>query len=178
MTKTIEAPREGSFRFYNIDWDRYLAMMDLLGESRLRASYSEGTLEVMTLSIRHESWNSLLGQFIEVLTDELEMPRQSAGSTTLNRGDVERGLEPDRCYYLEHEAAVRGKDRIDLEVDPPPDLGVEIEISRGVLNRMAIYAALRVPEVWRFDGETLTVHQLHGAEYRPAESSGTKGSTT
>jgi Uma2 family endonuclease len=144
----------------NVDWPRYRAIANALGETHVRLTYDRGNLEFMTLSHGHERWSSLLGQFVEVLTEELSMPRQSGGSTTLDREDLERGLEPDRCYYLEHEAAVRDKDEIDLTVDPPPDLALEVDVSRSSLSRMSIYAAIRVPEVWRFDGEQLRVYRL------------------
>jgi len=157
---TVEAPREQSFVLRDIDWSGYRSIADSVGESHVRLTYDRGNLELMTLSHGHERWGELLGQFIQVLTDELNMPRQSGGSTTLNREDLERGIEPDRCYYLEHEFAVRDKDEIDLSVDPPPDLAIEVDISRSSLSRMNIYAALGVPEVWRFDGETLRVFRL------------------
>ncbi len=157
---TVDAPREQRFLMRNIDWSQYLSIADNLGESHVRLTYDRGNLEFMTLSHGHERWSSLLGQFIEVLTDELSMPRQSGGSTTLNREDVELGIEPDKCYYLEHEAEVRDKDQIDLTVDPPPDLAIEVEISRSSVSRMDIYAKLRVLEVWRYDGEVLRVYQL------------------
>jgi Uma2 family endonuclease len=95
---------------------------------------------------------------VETLTEELNIPLQSGGSTTFDREDLDRALEPDECYYLKNEPAVRDKDEIDLSVDPPPDLAVEIDISRSSLNRMGIYAAMGVPEVWRYDGETLRVY--------------------
>lgn len=157
---TVEAPKEQRFMLRNVDWSSYRSFADALGESHVRLTYDRGNLELMTLSHGHERLSSLLGRFIEVLTEELDMPCQSGGSTTLNREDVERGLEPDRCYYLEHEAAVRDKDQIDLTIDPPPDLAIEVDISRSSLSRMDIYAALRVPEVWRFDGESLRVYRL------------------
>jgi Uma2 family endonuclease len=79
---------------------------------------------------------------------------------TFQREDLARGLEPDECYWIEHESVVRGRDDIDLETDPPPDLVLEIEISRSALDRMSIYAALGVPEVWRWDGTKLAVNLL------------------
>ena len=88
---------------------------------------------------------------------------------TCDRESLERGIEPDECFYIENEAKVRGKDNLDMSVDPPPDLAVEIDISRDSRRRLSIYAALGVPEVWRFDGTSLTVYvrQAHG-EYEAA----------
>lgn len=90
----------------------------------------------------------------------MNLPCQSARSTTYNREDLDKGIEADDCYYLEHEPLVRDKDEIDLEVDPPPDLAVEVQVSRSALDRMGIYAAMKVPEVWRFDGDRIHVHVL------------------
>lgn len=114
----------------------------------------------MTLSFEHELWSNLLGRLIECLTLELGVPIEGGGSTTFSRAELDRGLEPDECYYLENEPRIRGKTEIDLSVDPPPDLAIEVEISRSAINRLGIYAALGVPEVWRFNGVALTIHRL------------------
>jgi len=142
------------------DWNSYRAFIDLLGESHVRLTYDRGNLELMTLSHFHEWLSKLIGRLVEALTEELDLPLHSAGSTTLDREDLDRGLEPDQCYYLENEPRVRGRDQIDLRTDPPPDLAIEVEVSRTALNRLSIYAALGIPEVWRFDGETLHVLRL------------------
>ena len=148
---------ESPIRLSGVKWQDYLALSDLI-EPRTRTSFSGGEMELMTLSYEHEYWAATLARLIEVLTEELDRPCQSAGMTTFRRDDLERGLEPDRCYYLENEERVRNKRRIDLAVDPPPDLAVEIEITVDATIRMGIYAALGVPEVWRFNGTVLTVH--------------------
>lgn len=168
------APPQAEQRFLmrSIGWDQYRQMADALGDAHVRLTYDRGSLEFMTLSHGHERWSGLIGQFIEVLTEELDMLRQSGGATTLDRPDLERGVEPDRSYYLRSEPLVRGKDEIDLAVDPPPDLVVEVEISRSAVNRMGIYAAIRVPEVWRFNGERLRVYHLTAdGDYAEADHS-------
>jgi Uma2 family endonuclease len=114
----------------------------------------------MTLSFDRERCKKLLGRLIEVVTEELNIPIQSAGSTTFEREDLECGLEADDWYYIRNEPLIRAKRAVDLAIDPPPDLAVEIDISRSSLNRMGIYAAIGVPEVWRFDGVTLRVYHL------------------
>ena len=92
------------------------------------------------------------------------------GSMTFKRPRKQRGLEPDECYWIQNEPLVRGKDEIDLRKDPPPDLVLEVEVSRTAVNRMGVLAVLGVPEVWRFDGKTIHVHLL-GADGRYIESS-------
>jgi Uma2 family endonuclease len=148
---TVDISKPQRFVLHDLDWHGYRAIAKSLNEHHVRLTYDRGNLELMTLSHEHEHWNELLGRLIHVLTEELNMPCQSGGSTTFDREDLDRGIEPDRCYYLVNEPQVRGKNEIDLTIDPPPDLAVEIEVTRSAGNRMSIYAALRVPEVWRFD---------------------------
>jgi Uma2 family endonuclease len=124
----------------------------------LRITYDRGALEIMTLSPEHERLKHLLGYFILILVEELGWNMAGFGSMTFKRKRHQRGLEPDECYWIENELAVRGKDRIDLRRDPPPDLVIEIDWTHSSLDRLAIFAILGVPEVWRFDGKDVTFH--------------------
>ena len=121
----------------------------------------------MTLSYEHENTSRLLGRFVIVFTEELGLPINSGGSTTFRRRKRQRGLEPDDCYWIASESLVRGKDRINLRTDPPPDLALEIDITRSSLDRLAIYAALRIPEVWRLENQVVVCYLL-GADGRYA----------
>ncbi len=114
----------------------------------------------MTLSPEHERFKSLLARLVETLTEELDLEIASFGSMTCRRADLSRGLEPDECFWISHEPEVRGRLEIDLTADPPPDLVLEIEISRSVLDRMEAYARLGVPEVWRYDGRSVRFEHL------------------
>jgi len=173
-TLTEREPRTqpgAPIRLRGMSWYDYLALADLI-DPRTRTSFSEGVMEIMTLSYEHEFWAALIGRLVEALTEELDRPCQSAGMTTFRRDDLERGLEPDRCYYLENEEKVRNRRRIDLSVDPPPDLAIEVEITCDATARMGIYAAIGVPEVWRFDGTNLTVyHRTNEGGYVAASQS-------
>lgn len=150
-----------------LSWTQYVTIGNALEGRDLRFTFDRGTLEIMTLSFLHERLSCLIGRFIDVVTEEMNIAMASGRSTTCRREDLERGLEPDNCYWFAHELQVRHRDQIDLRSDPPPDLAIEVEVSRTVLDRLAIYASLAVPEVWRFDGQTLRV-LLRGAdgEYR------------
>jgi Uma2 family endonuclease len=157
---TAEVSAEQRFVLSGVDWKAYVGLGDLLGERHVRLTYDGRNLELMTLSSEHENNKKLLARFVETLTEELEIDIASYGSMTFRREDLERGMEPDECYWIANEPLVRGRTDLDLAVDPPPDLALEIEISRSALDRMAIHAKLRIPEVWCWDGETLRVNLL------------------
>jgi Uma2 family endonuclease len=127
-----------------------------------RLTYDNGRLEVMSRMPEHERPKALLGRFIQMLTFERRMPMASFGSTTFRSKSKRRGLEPDECFYIQNESRVRRRRRIDLQRDPPPDLVVEIDITSPSIPREPIYAAMGVPELWRYDGRRLQC--LHWAE--------------
>jgi Uma2 family endonuclease len=128
----------------------------------------------MTLSPEHERYKHLLRRLLETVGEELNVPIEGLGSTTFRRRDLARGLEPDECYYIQNWARVRGKKHINLAVDPPPDLVVEIDVTRSSLDRMSIYSSLRVPEVWRFEGHLLQIFRLEpDGTYKPYDGSAT-----
>jgi len=156
---------------YDIPWRAYQTICDALPERCIRMTFDRGTLEIMTVSGRHEHYKSLFGILIYILAEELNRMIACFGSFTHRRKDLERALEPDQCFYIANYRRVLGKGDIDLLNDPPPDLAVEIEISRSLLDRLAILAALGVPEVWRFDGKTLLVLILQEGQYVDSESS-------
>lgn len=158
----------------SVPWANYLVLGQALADRPgLRITYDCGVLEIMTTSHEHEAWKKRLNRLIEALLDELGMPFESGGNMTFQRADLNRAIEPDDCYWIAREPAMRGRDDFDQTRDPPPDLAIEIEYSRSAVNRMAIYAALRILEVWRYDGQTLSVHTLSGDGYAEAERSPT-----
>ncbi len=89
-----------------------------------------------------------------------DLPVKAGRSTTFRKRRKRRGLEPDNSYWIANEAHVRGKDEIDLRVDPPPDLAIEVDVTHSSLDRMGIYAKLGVAEVWRLADGQLTFHLL------------------
>jgi Uma2 family endonuclease len=158
----LAPPDEQHFRMSAVSWEGYQHVGQGLAGRHVRMTYDRGELEIMTVSLGHDRDKSFLARLVEVVTEEMVMDILSGGSTTLSREDLERGLEGDECWWIQHEAQVRQLREIDLNRHPPPDLALEVEISRSALNRMAVYAALRVPEVWRWDGQVLTVWLLGG----------------
>ncbi len=153
------------------DYEHALAQRERQGR-RYRITYDRGVLEVMPTSAAHERWKKLIASLLEMYCVVAGIPFAGLGQWTCRREDLDRGLDPDECYYVQNEAAVRGRTDLDLSTDPPPDLAIEVEVSRTVVDRLAVYAALGIPEVWRFDGAALTVLLLGpDGEYAPAAAS-------
>jgi Uma2 family endonuclease len=156
----------------NISWQTFETLLKETGEDRgSRFAYDCGTLEIMTPLIGHENPKSNLGNFVIALAEELDIEIKSAGSTTLKRKIANRGIEPDNCYYIQNELAVRGKQELDLETDPPPDLAIEIDITSSSVNKFGIYSALGIPELWRYNGRVLKFYQLAEGQYVEREFS-------
>jgi Uma2 family endonuclease len=156
----------------NISWQTYQSLLkDFEQQPAMRLTYDQGRLEIKMPLDPHESYKKLLGRLVEALTEELGIEVRSLGSRTCDRKDLARGLEPDQCYYIQNEQAVWDKAQIDLAVDPPPDLAIEIDMSSSSLNRLSIYADLGVPEVWRYDGAVLTIYRLEAQNYQPCDRS-------
>jgi Uma2 family endonuclease len=157
----VSPSTEQRFMLYGVDWKSYSRMLRAFGDRPgVRLTYDRGSLEIMTLSYEHESLARLLDRFVVTLTEELRLPIAGGRSTTFRRRGRKRGLEPDDCYWIASEPLVRGKDRINLHTDPPPDLALEIDFTHSSLDRMAIYAALRVPEVWRLENQVVVCYLL------------------
>jgi Uma2 family endonuclease len=159
----------------DITWQQYVTISDALPErGGLRITFDRGRLEFMTTSTRHEKFNKWFARFLDILAEETGLPTVTAGHMTFRREDLDRGMEPDDCFWIAHEKPMRAVDQWLPERDPPPDLVLEIEISRKIIDRLPILAALRVPEVWCFDGIAIRVY-IFGADgqYRIVERSPT-----
>jgi Uma2 family endonuclease len=160
---TAASPAESRVLLRNISWatfERILAETDRRGT---RFTYDRGALEIMSPSREHERCKRYLGRMIESLTEEIGIPISSGGSTTLKSQMLAKGVEPDECYYIANEPRVRGRDELDLAVDPPPDLAIEVDLTSSSLDQLGIYASVGVPEVWLYDGARLRVYHLQPA---------------
>lgn len=158
---TVQLETEQRFILYYVPWRTYERLLRVFADRpAVRLTYDRGTLELMTVSYEHESSSYLLGRFVDTLTEELGLPVNGGGSTTFRRRRRKKGLEPDACWWIANEALVRGKSIIDLRIDPPPDLALEVDVTHSSLDRLAIYAALGIPEVWRQEGLTLICYLL------------------
>lgn len=154
-------PTRGHVLLENVSWKTYAALLADLGERRrYRMFYDRGLLEIISPSSKHEKLKKLIGRLIETFTLENRIKIVSVGSTTWKSALRARGAEADESYYVQNEPKVRGKEDIDLDLDPPPDLVVETDITTSVLDRLNIYTSLGVREIWRHDGSVLTIYQL------------------
>jgi Uma2 family endonuclease len=125
----------------------------------------------MVTSPEHERINRTLNLLVELFAEEFEVESCAFGSTTYKRKDLKRGFEPDSCFYFKNEARMRGKKRLNLAVDPPPELVVEIDITSPSLKKLPLFAAFGISEVWRFDGKEVEILILQSGEYCRTESS-------
>lgn len=168
----VPAVGEARVRLEGIRWGTYLALLDdLADQSTIRMAYDQGTLEIMSPLANHERYNRTLNLLVEVVAEEVGLDVDNLGSTTFKAEGLARGFEPDSCFYIQHAAQSRDKSRLDFAVDPPPDLVIEIDITSGSLDKFPLYAALGVPEIWRYNGQRLTISTLSASGYTTATTS-------
>ncbi|HHP7229844.1 MAG TPA: Uma2 family endonuclease [Xenococcaceae cyanobacterium] len=168
--KRITVPPGQTILLENISWSEFEAILEDLGEKRSsRIAYDGGNLTITTPLPEHEINKIYISNFVEILLEELNIEFCPLGSTTFKNQLMAKGIEPDNCFYIQHEAAVRGKDRLDLAVDPPPDLAIEVDITNR--THPEIYAALGVPELWRFEAGKLQILVLNSGQYQESQVS-------
>jgi Uma2 family endonuclease len=173
-------PSEQRVVLTKINWQQYeqlLAEADI--ERTARFTYDRGRLEMMHPLEEHERYHKLIESMILVLADELKLQVTGYKTPILKRSDLQIGVEPDTGYYIQHATQVSGANQLDLDTDPPPDLIVEVELSKSHLNKSALYAKLGIPEIWRYvskPGETflkgkLCIYQLESDRYMETDRS-------
>jgi Uma2 family endonuclease len=170
MVATLPTPPLEIIHLSGISWQTYETLLKELSDRRLRLTYHRGNLEIMAPSPEPELSKEVLGRFVETLAEELTVQIYPLGSTTFKRPETS-GAEPDKCFYIYNIDAVRGKKRLDLAQDPPPDLVVEIDVTQNSQNRLQVYADLGVAEVWVYDGTALVIQQLQAGAYVTAQTS-------
>ncbi len=169
---TVKSPAEQRVVLSNVSWETYESLLSGREENRVpRFTYDQGMLEVMSPSSEHESVSYYIGLLVAVVAEETGVDVYGVGSTTFKRTDIQRGFEPDACFYARNAESIRGRSRIDLGVDPPPDLVIEVDITNPSLDKLPMYAQIGVSEVWRYNGEDLDFFTLDNEEYSEVESS-------
>lgn len=166
----IYVPQGQRVLLENISWQEFENILEELGENRsARIAYDQGTLEIMTPLPEHEFNKEIISDLIKALLEELEINFLSLGSTTFKNIKMYQGIEPDNCFYIANESKIRGKKRLDLTIDPPPDLALEIDLTSR--THQHIYAALGITELWRFEKGNLLIYLLQDGQYIEAEKS-------
>lgn len=161
----VKVPRHQRLVLVGESWESYTRLGEAFRDRpSFRLTYDRGVVELVTVTHEHENLAMLLARLVLSWTEERGLPLKSGGSTTFKRRDMDRGLEPDECSWIANEPAVGALDRIDLRRDPPPDLVIEVEVTRSSLPRLPIYAALGFPEIWRLAGTVLSFHLLQPDE--------------
>ena len=138
-----------------VSWKSYQAMLQALGDFHLRHIYDQGYLLLMSPLQSHDWVKRLISRFLETMAFDLQLPIKSIGSTTITSARTERGFEADEAYYVANELKVRGKMEFEPDVDPPPDLILEVDVTSSSVDQLGLYAAMSVPEVWIHDGKRL-----------------------
>ena len=165
-------PAGAMLRLDGITWDEYERLLaGLSGRPGLRAAYDTGRIEIVSPTHEHEIYKALVSRAVHVMAEELEVPVELSGATTFKRKELLKGAEPDESFYVKNAAAIIGKTQIDLAIDPPPDVVVEIDVTSESESKFPIYAALGVAEIWRFNGERAWMYELRGNQYIEIDSS-------
>lgn len=168
----LSVPAGKSVLLENVGWQTFEKILSQLGDRRAaRLAYDRGTLEIMAPLPEHEYYKEAVGDLVKDLADVLDVDYETLGSTTWKRPDLLAGVEPDNCFYFQHESVIRGKLDFDLTQDPPPDLVLEIDMTSKSLDRMPIYARLGVPEIWRYDKGQIKIYQLQSEAYVETDTS-------
>jgi Uma2 family endonuclease len=168
----VASPAEQQIVLHNIAWETYERLLtDHQDRLVPRFTYDRGELEILGPSPEHEIVNRTLALLVELVAAEWAIETLNVGSMTVKRQELKRGFEPDSSFYIQNEGRVRGRTTIDAAIDPPPDLIIEIEITRSAIAKLPIYAEMSVPEVWRFDGMRVAILLLEHGAYREAQES-------
>ena len=155
-----------------VSWETYEALLADGGDRRqTRMAYDQGVLEIVTPSFEHEIFRDVVSGVAEEILNARGLDYVRSGSVTLKQEELARGFEADASFYVTHVSRVRGLSRIDLHSDPPPDLVIEVDVSRSSLDKLPIYAALGVPEVWRCRSGSVHVYRLVGSSYVETDQS-------
>jgi Uma2 family endonuclease len=155
-----------------VSWKHYTALVDALGDHNpgLRVAFDDQTLEIMSPSFEHERVVRLIEYLVTRAFDLSGSEALSAGSTTYRRDDVQKGAEPDLCFFVD-KPALRASRAIELSTDDAPDLAIEIDLTRERMSKRRIYASFGIPELWTFDGSQLLAARLVDGKYAAAASS-------
>jgi Uma2 family endonuclease len=167
-----QLPPKSSLILYEQTWEDYENLLEAVGEaSGLRISFDAGTLEIMTLSTEHENYAQIITRIVDRLSVRQNIEIVFFGSATIKQSRFAKGIEPDACFYVQSVEQIGRKIRLDFSVDPPPDIAVEIDLYHESLDKLPIYAALGISEIWRYAGNKFEIYKLTDGSYKLLEKS-------
>jgi len=166
MTTVLREPDQ-TVILRGIHWDTYERLLaDQQESSGTRLNFDCGTLEIVSPSSEHERLKETITLLFQLMASELEIDVVAAGSTTFRRKDLRKGFEPDASFYIRNAQAVPKRPQSDLRRDPPPDVVVEIEITSPAIDKLSIFAAAGVPEVWLYRDDQVEILALESKTYQ------------
>ncbi|MGK7930014.1 MAG: Uma2 family endonuclease [Microcystaceae cyanobacterium] len=171
MSEDTFFPAEEIVEFKDIAWDDYLKFLEKLRPYNLRFTYHRGCLEIMSLFPEHELYKRLLGRLVETLAEGLDMKIYPLGSTLFHHPQAAYAVTPDDSFYFRHRPQINGNKEIDLRVNPPPDLVIEVDLANRSGYHLPVYTDLKIPEIWLFNGKTLTIYLPTEQAYLPSDRS-------
>lgn len=167
-----QLPANAVVTFHEVSWDEYEHLLDQVGEAEhLRISFDDGVLQVMTLSPEHEKYVRFFESVMTAIRLRLRINILSFGSATMRKQGERKGNEPDACFYVQTADQIGNRLSLDFATDPPPDIAIEVDVHHDSRDKLPIYAALGVPEVWRFDGKAVAIYLLEHLGYRESQTS-------
>ena len=162
----IELTPNSAIQITGMDWERYIALLQDLGDSRSTSiAYTNGVLEIRMPGQQHETINRVLAAIVMTLAEEFGFEFNNLGSTTLNRPQFNKGLEPDSCFYIQNAQVGQGLTDTKISNTLPPDLALEIDIAHRSDTKFSIYQTLEVPEVWLYQRDWVKIKCLENGQY-------------
>ncbi len=167
----VESSPNKKLIMHVVSWCVYEQFLKEYEDSNgLHFAFDNGVLEIEMPTRKHEKQNRLLAKLVELICEELEIDIDNGGSTTYRKKSKAKGVELDTCFYIQSEPQIRGQLNIDTGKFPP-DLVIEVDVTSPSLDKLPIYAALNVPEVWLYKGERVQILELVGESYQEIENS-------
>lgn len=171
MSSLISEAPETRMVLENVSWETFVALADGRRGSVPRMTYSDGVLEMMSPKRKHENLGCLIGRMIEAYSEIKGIEILSVASVTVKRSDLKKAYEADESYYVTNIDQVLAKEELDFEVDPAPDLVVEVELTSSAIDKLELFAAMQVREVWRHDGTSVQFYRWVDGSYTPVPTS-------
>jgi len=162
----IPVATDERFMLHGVSWETYAQLLKNFESCSVpRFTYDQGELEIMSPSLPHEEIREILVLLVNLICEELGIDVRGLGSITLKRADLQKGAEPDACFYIKRVKEIASIKELDLTIHPPSDLVIEVDIGSSSIDKFSIYAALGVPELWRFSKDEIEFFRLAGGQY-------------